>query len=81
MDIIAGIRFMFKNKPYEVVVKTVAKFEGQWINCIVYKALYAEGSRLWGHVYVRIQKDDEWESFVEAILESINLNLNNLGRY
>lgn len=69
-QIIAGARFLFKDKPYEVVVKTVTKFDGVWIPCVVYKTLYSQGAdRPIGRVYVRNERDDEWGQFVQAILE------------
>lgn len=85
MSIVSGVRFLFKGKPYEVVVKTVNKVHGIWTPCVVYKALYAEGSKVWGHIYVRTEGlDDEWEVFTDAIVNAANnkdLNLDNLGKY
>lgn len=75
-DIVAGIKFIFKGKPYEVVAKTVYKLKGQWFDCIVYKTLYVESkNRPQGYIYVRIDLDFEWEQFVEAILHGYNEQL------
>jgi hypothetical protein len=69
-QIIAGVRFLYKEKPYQVIVKTETKLNGKWIPCVVYKTLYSQGAdRPIGRVYVRNEADDEWPQFVEAILE------------
>lgn len=69
-QIIAGVRFLFKEKPYEVVVKSETKLNGQWVPCIVYKTLYSESkNRPAGRIWVRNEADTEWPQFVAAILE------------
>lgn len=76
-QIIAGIRFLFKDKPYEVVVKTETKLGGIWIPCIVYKTLYSQGAdRPIGRVYVRNEADEEWSQFVDSILHWYDKDLN-----
>lgn len=75
--IIAGIKFLFKEKPYEVIVKTETKLDGKWIPCIVYRALYHESkNRPIGRIYVRNEADNEWEAFVNSILEWYDKDLN-----
>jgi hypothetical protein len=68
--VVTGVRFLFKEKPYEVIVKTETKLNGMWIPCIVYKTLYSQGAdRPVGRIYVRNEADDEWIEFTDAILK------------
>lgn len=61
------IQFTWKDKPYEVLSTAKTKIDGEWIHSIVYVSLYNNED---GEVWVKTEKDEEWELFKEIVTKS-----------
>lgn len=70
------IKFFWKDKPYETVCIAKTKIEDEWVDSIIYASLYNNKD---GEIWVKTEKDNEWEQFNEAIKQgsySANYNPN-----
>lgn len=69
------LQFTWKDKPYEVLTTAKTKIEEEWVESIVYIALYNNKD---GEVFVKTEKDKEWEKFKEVVYNSREIRIKDI---